>query len=61
MQLLNEIGNSVYQFLGILPAKAGISDGFAINMFADFLTSFLDITLDHDALYKACQIAVVSA
>ena len=35
------------QPLGLLPAQAGIRDGFAEGVFADSLSSIFDVAFDH--------------
>lgn len=54
---LTQLGNGMDQFSGILPAKAGIRDGFSVNMVGtDFLVSFFDITFHHHAFDQAGDI-----
>ena len=42
----------VYQFFRFFPAKAGVGNGFSINMLADFLAARFDIALNHQAFYQ---------
>ena len=54
--------NVVYELSGFFPAEAGVGDGAAVDVAADFLAAGLDIAFDHDALYQAPDIhGVVSA
>ena len=51
----------IQQSLGILPAQAGIRDGFAVYMIVDSLAAFLDIAFDHDAFYQTADVLGVGA
>ena len=42
-----KISNAVNQLFGIIPAKTGIGDGFAVNAAAYFLAAFHDIAFHH--------------
>ena len=55
---LNLIGDLQEEPLGILPAKAGIGYGFAIDSLANFLTAFLNVALDHDTFDKLLDVGV---
>ncbi len=44
-------GDFVQKALGILPSQAGVRNGFAIAMFADFLAAWLNIAFNHNPFY----------
>ena len=43
--------NVVYELSGFFPAEAGVGDGAAVDVAADFLASGLDIAFDHHTFY----------
>ena len=47
--------------LSLLPAKAGISDGFSINMIMDLLAAIFDVTLDHQSFDQFVDVIAVTA
>lgn len=50
--------DTVNQLFGSFPSKAGIGDGFTIDTAANLLAAFLDITFNHDTLYKTVNLRV---
>ena len=47
--------------LSLLPAKAGIGDGFSINMIMDFLAAIFDVALDHQPFDQFVDVVAVTA
>jgi len=54
------IPNYHYEDLqNLLPSKTRICDGFSIAMFANFLGTILNITLDHKSFYQIMKNTVL--
>ena len=47
--------------LSLLPAKAGIGDGFSINMIMDLLAAIFDVALDHQSFHQLMDVVVITA
>lgn len=58
---LNSLGNFIQQPLRIFPSQAGIGDGFAIAMLADFLTAGFNVAFNHNPFHKSAQLFRVTA
>ena len=54
------ICNIKHKSLGFFPAETWISNGFAIDIFADLLRSVLNIALDHESLNEIFDFAAVT-
>ena len=51
-RILAVLSNRIKQLLRLIPTKAGICDGFSVDVIAtDLLIAWLDIALDHETLY----------
>ena len=60
-RILQQFCNILNQTLGFPPANTGISDGFSIDMLANFLASVFQITFNHKALYHVFDVLVMTA
>ena len=47
--------------LSLLPSKAGIGDGFSINMIMDLLAAIFDVALDHQSFDQFVDVVAVTA
>ena len=56
-----QIGYFLNKVVGILPANTGISYGFPVDAFADFLASAFQIGFNHKSLYHRTDIRAMPA
>ena len=58
-QNLAIFSDRVKQLLRLIPTKAGICDGFSVDVIsADLLVAWLDIALDHETLYHGVKLRI---
>ena len=52
----------IKQFLGIIPSKTRVGDGFTVNHIrADLLVAFFEVTFDHYTFDKFVKIRIIAA
>ena len=51
-RLLDSVCDVVNQAFGFFPSKAWVCYGLAVDSLTDFLTAILDVTFNHESLYK---------